>query len=155
MGQELRVFFPLLPSNPRAAQSRCHLFVCSHRTSPASAVLNLGMRPRAEQQASPVHSDGTGDGTSHASEHSAAVMRSTWSLLLSNMNGGSNRVTSLLRLLKHRAAMRAWHAEVWSHPLRCVSVLAQETVFFSRLLWMKHSCTIEWTSSAFNALLSS
>lgn len=47
----------------------------------------------AEQQASPVHSDGTGDGTSHAREHSAAVMRSTWSLSLCPKNGGTNGVT--------------------------------------------------------------
>ncbi|KAG7214727.1 hypothetical protein INR49_010619 [Caranx melampygus] len=70
--------------------ARTHLFtqhempsivaICLHVAAPLPSVSSAGSGGEAswqEQQASPVHSDGRGDGTSHTTEHSTAVMRST------------------------------------------------------------------------------
>lgn len=113
-----------VPTPTWAAHRRCHLSVCGCSPPQRQQCWIWRGGLVAEQQASPVHSDGMGDGTSHAREHSAAVMRSTWTRSLCPMNEGTDEVT----LSPHRLAQsvmavrRVWHPEVLSHPSHCVCV---------------------------------
>lgn len=84
---------PVVPSWGRVTHQRCHLSPCGRSPPQCQQCWIRRGGLMAEQQASPVHSDGRGDGTFHARAHRAAVMRSTWTF--SPMNEGTDASRAL------------------------------------------------------------